>query len=147
MRIYEMDAQRVYTGNFRDLSPKDPIPRGWTHIAPPDLETGVAIFDGVKWFTRAERPAPVTASAPAEQRHITVGAFFDRFGDQKMAILSSTDPGVRALITDCTVREYIDLDDPQLPAGVTMLVDAGFTVDAETILSAPIEERERPTAA
>ncbi|GAB2799111.1 hypothetical protein GCM10027040_27700 [Halomonas shantousis] len=77
-------------------------------------------------------------------RHITVGAFFDRFGDQKYPILSSDNTQVKALITDCTVREHIDLDSATLPAGLQMLVDAGFTIDPEAVLSGAVQDSERP---
>lgn len=40
----------------------------------------------------------------AVPRHITVGAFFDRFGPMKWAILADTDPQVRAVILDASVR-------------------------------------------
>ena len=40
---------------------------------------------------------------------IYVGAFFDRFGDQKINILSSEDVVVQALIKDASVRQYIGL--------------------------------------
>lgn len=77
-------------------------------------------------------------------RHITVGAFFDRFGDQKYPILASTEAGVRALIMDCQVRRFIDLDNPQLPAGLALLQGVGFAIDAEAILTAQIQPGELP---
>jgi len=97
----------------------------------------VADYDG---SLALEDYAPIDTSP----RHITVGAFFDRFGDQKYPILSSADPNVKALITDCTVREYIDLDSSTLPGGLQMLVDAGFTIDPDAVLSAPVQDSERP---
>lgn len=82
--------------------------------------------------------------APPEHRHISVGAFFDRFGAAKYAILADTAPAVQALIKDASVRQFIDLDRVDLPAGLQMLVDAGHTIDPAAILSAPIESWERP---
>jgi DNA-directed RNA polymerase len=43
-------------------------------------------------------------------RLIDKGPFYDRFGALKMAILTNSDPGVRAIIMDLNVREYVDLD-------------------------------------
>jgi hypothetical protein len=80
-------------------------------------------------------PAPIT-------RFISVGAFFDRFGALKWAILADTNPGVQALIKDCTVRKYIDLDNPALPFGLDMLIAAGHAVDKVAILTAPIAASE-----
>ena len=38
-----------------------------------------------------------------------IGPFFDRFGATKMAVLTSTDAGVRAILQDIQVRKWIDL--------------------------------------
>jgi len=97
---------------------------------------GSTYADGV--FTA---PAPEPTPAP---RHISVGAFFDRFGSLKWAILADTNPGVQALIKDCSVRKYIDLDNADLPAGLSMLVSAGHAIDTTAILTATITEAERP---
>ena len=80
----------------------------------------------------------------ATPRHIAVGSFFDRFGAQKYPILASTNANVQALIKDCTVRAYIDLDNPQLPAGLAMIVASGFAIDPALIVSAAILDSERP---
>lgn len=88
----------------------------------------------------AEGQLPV----PIAQRYISVGAFFDRFGTLKHAILSDTTPPVMAVIRDASVREYIDLDNPELPAGLQILVDAGYAVDVLKILTDPIQPKERP---
>ena len=76
--------------------------------------------------------------------HITVGAFFDRFGDQKWPILADTNPAVQALIKDASVRAYINLDDPQVRTGLEMVVDAGHAIDVDAIITAPIQPGERP---
>lgn len=83
---------------------------------------------------------------PQEQKppHISVGAFFDRFGVHKYPILASTDPGVQALIKDCTVRSFIDLSRPDLPLGLGIITTAGFAINTDAILTNPIQEYERP---
>lgn len=86
-----------------------------------------------------DRPVPVVTPP----KHLSVGSFFDRFGQLKYAILASTDASVKALITDCSVRKYIDLDNVQLPYGLDMLIAAGFAIDKVAILTAPIGEGER----
>jgi len=88
-------------------------------------------------FTPPPPPAP-------EPRHITVGAFFDRFGSEKWPILADTNPIVQALVKDCSVRAWINLDDPQLDGGLAMLVDAGHAIDPAAIISAPVQPSERP---
>lgn len=92
-------------------------------------------YDGTD-FTRPVPPAPA--------RHTSVGAFFDRFGPLKWTILASSDATVKALIDDCSVRKYIDLDNPDLPAGLAMLEAAGYAIDASAILNMPALPKELP---
>lgn len=77
-------------------------------------------------------------------KYISVGSFFDRFGEFKYPILASTNPGVQALIKDCSVRNYIDLNRADLPLGLQMIIDAGFAIDSNAILNNPIQDNERP---
>jgi hypothetical protein len=81
---------------------------------------------------------------PPLPNHITVGAFFDRFGDQKWPILADTNPSVQALIKDASVRKWINLDDPQVLAGLQMVQAAGHGIDPTAIINAPIQPEERP---
>ena len=87
-------------------------------------------------------PVPVSDS-DTTPKHISVGAFFDRFGALKYPILASTDASVKALITDCSVRRYIDLDNVQLSYGIDMLIAAGYAVDKVAILTGEIADTER----
>ena len=41
--------------------------------------------------------------------YIDLGPFYDRFGDTKMAVLTSTDLGIAAIIRDVNIRKWIDL--------------------------------------
>jgi hypothetical protein len=77
-------------------------------------------------------------------RHLSVGSFFDRFGAAKWAILADTTASVQAVVRDASVRRYIDLDNPQLPAGLAVIAAAGHAIDAEAILTAPIAAGELP---
>lgn len=138
MWIYEKDALGVYTGNSKDAGPRDPIPKNWTHIAPPD-GPGYHIFDGHKWFTREEYPKP-PARGPKREAQITVGEFYDRFGEHKYEVLSSDDALVQAMIKDVSVRGHVNLDDPQLISGLQELTSRGFPIDVEQIIGRPIED-------
>jgi hypothetical protein len=86
-----------------------------------------------------EAPEPVPIPTP---RHITVGAFFDRFGEHKWPILADTNPSVQALVKDARVRTYINLDDPQVRAGLNMVVSAGHNIDVDKVILAPIKPNE-----
>jgi len=91
---------------------------------------------------------PVFVHAPVvpvpEVRRISVGAFFDRFGSAKWAILADATPVVAAVVRDASVRKYIDLDNPDLPAGIALLQQAGYDVDADAIIAAPVQPGEHP---
>lgn len=123
---------------------QEPIAGRGTDVAPPQ-ETGElrANWTGEVWVLREYAPPEAPTPTPA-LRHISVGAFFDRFGAQKYPILASSEPMVQALIKDCTVRTFIDLDRADLPMGLQMLVQAGFAIDPEAVLTAPILDNERP---
>lgn len=83
--------------------------------------------------------------APAESpRHISVGAFFDRFGPAKWGILADATPTVAAVVKDASVRKYIDLDNPDLPSGIALLQQAGHDIDQAAIITAPVQDSERP---
>ena len=78
-----------------------------------------------------------------EVRRINVGSFFDRFGALKYPILASSDLGVQAVIKDASVRSFIDLDDEQLMTGLNLIVQAGFELDPEQLVSGQIQAHER----
>jgi hypothetical protein len=97
-------------------------------------------FDGAK-FT-----APESSQQPPQpvNRWLSVGSFFDRFGAAKWSILADQSPAVQAVVRDASVRRYIDLDNPQLPGGLAVLISAGHAIDAAQIISAPVRDDERP---
>ena len=80
-----------------------------------------------------------------ENWRIYVGAFFDRFGSEKIAILSSEDAVVQALIKDASIRQYIGLRErrDELAQMIGVLVAKGFTLDAAAILDTEPTEDER----
>ena len=111
-------------------------PGVWVDCA--DVECGVGwSYDG----TAFHAPAPPEFAAP---RYISVGAFYDRFGAAKWGILADTTPGVVAVIRDASVRAYIDLDNPQLPGGLSILTAAGHVFDAAAVINDPVLDGERP---
>ena len=90
-----------------------------------------------------EQPAAV---APILWR-IDVGSFFDRFGDAKLAILSSENPVVKAMITDASVRQYIGLIERQEELtqmlGLMQARVPGIVLDVATILETEPTDAER----
>ena len=66
-----------------------------------------------------DTPAPVPAQ-PWEWL-IDIGAFFDRFGAAKMAVLTSADPGVQAIIKDTQIRKWIALNLPEVTQSISYI--------------------------
>ena len=107
-------------------------------IEAPDYEIAISRL-GMKYQDGKWVAGPLPVSAP---RHISVGAFYDRFGTAKWGILASADPGVTAVIKDASVRKFIDLDNPALPMGIATIQAAGFEIDGTTIIDAPVQPGE-----
>lgn len=87
-------------------------------------------------------PAPVN---PTTAWLIDIGPFFDRFGAAKMAVLTSTDPGVKAILADTQVRKWIDLQRPDVAQSVAYIgsVVAAVTPALQTaILTTPVTPEE-----
>ena len=83
--------------------------------------------------------------APAWEWLIDIGPFFDRFGAAKMAVLTSADAGVQAILKDTQVRKWLDLKLPEIASAVAYI---GTKVPAVTqglqqsILNTPVVETE-----
>lgn len=106
------------------------------------VEAGIGwAVDGDGFAPPEQPPKPEQPAAP---RHISVGAFFDRFGPLKWAILADGNPQVQAVVKDASVRDYIDLDNTDLPAGLALLQAAGHAIDPEVVVEAPIRPEELP---
>lgn len=94
-------------------------------------------YVGANYVTKDENGNDVAIEAlnPTGWK-IDVGAFFDRFGDEKLAILSSGDLQVQAVIKDASVRKFIDLHGRRsdLEMALNLLVAKGFSINPEAIL-------------
>ena len=65
-----------------------------------------------------ETPEPPAPAAPVWEWYIDIGPFFDRFGAAKMAVLTSSDAGVQAILKDTQVRKWLDLRLPEIDQSV-----------------------------
>lgn len=94
---------------------------------------------------RVVQEAPESEPVNPTEWLIDIGAFFDRFGAAKMAVLTSADAGVKAIIADLQVRKWIDLKRADVATGLQYV---GTVVSAVTaalqgeILTTPVEARE-----
>ena len=83
--------------------------------------------------------------APAWEWLIDIGPFFDRFGAAKMAVLTSPDHGVQAILKDTQIRKWLDLKLPGVAQSVAYVGTKVPTVTAElqdAILNTPVAPDE-----
>ena len=76
---------------------------------------------------------------------LDLGPFYDRFGAAKMPVLTSSDATVKAIIADCNVRKWIDLQNPDVANGLAYIgtVVAALTPAIQTaILTTPVTAEE-----
>ncbi len=95
-------------------------------------------------YTQLPDDPASTVSNPTEW-FIDVGPFFDRFGAAKMAVLTSADAGVRAILADIQVRHWIDLQRADVIEGLTYVGSkvASVTQALQTsILTTPVTPEE-----
>ena len=89
--------------------------------------------------------APIQEPAPPWEWFIDIGPFFDRFGAAKMAVLTSADPGVQAILKDTQIRKWLDLKLPEVAQSVAYIGTKVPTVSAElqsAILNTPVGVEE-----
>lgn len=65
-------------------------------------------------YTLLPEPAPTPEPPPVWTWYTDLGPFYDRFGVAKMAVLTSPDAGVQAIVRDCNIRKWIDLQNPEV---------------------------------
>lgn len=95
------------------------------------------------WRVVQEAPEPDAAN-PAEWL-IDIGPFFDRFGAAKMAVLTSADAGVQAILKDTQIRKWLDLRLPEVAQSVAYVGSKVPAVTAElqaAILTTPVASSE-----
>ena len=91
--------------------------------------------------------APEAPAAPADPcaHLIDLGPFYDRFGAAKMAVLTSTDAGVKAIMADVSVRKWIDLQRADVASSLAYIGSVVPSVDATlraAILTTPVTAEE-----
>ena len=88
---------------------------------------------------------PVQVPAQPWEWLIDIGSFFDRFGAAKMAVLTSSDVGVQAIVKDTQVRQWLDLKLPEIASAVAYVGTKvpGVTPELQqSILNTPVAETE-----
>ena len=106
-----------------------------------------AAYPGRWELVESAQPEPAAPAPDPTEWLIDVGPFFDRFGGPaKMAVLSSSDATVRALVTDLQVRKWIDLKRADVAQGIDLLISKSIPgLDAarkSAILNDPVQPVE-----
>ena len=123
----------------------------WDHIERIDTPAEQALGVGIGWgwdganFVAPAPTIPEPQPAPAWEWLIDIGSFFDRFGATKMAVLTSSDAGVQAIIRDTQVRKWLDLKLPEIASAVAYVGTKVPSVTQElqeSILNTQVEEKE-----
>ena len=84
-------------------------------------------------------------TVPVWQWYIDIGPFFDRFGSAKMQVLTSSDPGVQAILKDIQVRKWIDLKISEVQQSLIYVASKVPEVTEELqdyILNTPVADHE-----
>ena len=94
---------------------------------------------------RTVHDEPIPESQKPWEWLIDIGPFFDRFGATKMAVLTSSDVGVQAILKDTQVRKWLDLKLPEIASAVAYIGTKIPVVTQElqqSILNTPVAETE-----
>lgn len=128
------------------------IQNEWDHIeridTPAELALGVGIgwgWNGTTFVAPPAPPEPEPAPPPVYQWYIDIGPFYDRFGATKMAVLTSADTGVKAILSDLSIRKWIDLKRADVAQALQYVGSVIPSVTPElqsTILNTPVADIE-----
>ena len=89
-------------------------------------------------------PVPPVVVDPCEWL-IDLGPFYDRFGSAKMAVLTSADAGVKAIVQDLNIRKWVDLQRADVASGLAYVGSKVPSIDATlqaAILTTPVTVEE-----
>ena len=84
-----------------------------------------------KWRLADDQPQPEPTPTQVWEWYIDIGPFFDRFGAAKMAVLTSADVGVQAILKDTQVRKWLDLRLPEIEQSVQYIASKVPKLTAE----------------
>jgi hypothetical protein len=107
--------------------------------------SGTNVSPGWTWDGNAFSESTVIEADPPWKWYIDIGPFVDRMGSARIAVLTSTDPTVKALVQDFQMRKWIDLQNAQVSEGLAYI---GSVVTSVTpalqaqILTTPVQLTE-----
>jgi hypothetical protein len=98
-----------------------------------------------RWRIASNQPPESPQPSPVWAWYIDIGPFFDRFGPAKMAVLTSNDAGVQAILKDTQIRKWLDLKLPEVAQSVAYVgskVPAVTPALQQSILNTPVQDAE-----
>lgn len=98
-----------------------------------------------RWRVSPNQPPEPSLPSPVWTWYIDIGPFFDRFGAAKMSVLTSTDAGVKAILSDTQVRKWIDLRRPDVAQSIAYIASVVPSLTAElqdSILNTAVSPEE-----
>lgn len=120
-----------------------PSPLGANWTATSTAGIGWTYSGGV--FTPPPAPAPLPVPADPCAWLIDIGPFYDRFGAAKMPVLTSADATVKAILSDVSIRKWIDLKRTDVASSLAYIgsVVPSLTSNLQTaILTTPVAAEE-----
>lgn len=118
----------------------------WDHIEPASGGVGPGWgWSGGQFVAPPAPPAPPPAEPTAYEWYIDIGPFYDRFKSAKLAVLTSNDPGVRAIIADLNIRKWVDLARTDVSSAIQYVGTQvpALTAELQTeILATPVADHE-----
>jgi len=105
-----------------------------------EVELGWGYVGGV--FIAPVVPPPPPPPPNTTEWFIDLGPFYDRFGSVKMAILTSQDVGVKAVIADLNIRAWVNLKASAVNDGliyIHYIIPELTTELINTILTTPVD--------
>ncbi|SDZ94245.1 hypothetical protein [Marinobacterium iners] len=137
---YGLDGNKVFTGEAREFMFRDPVPRNFVNVPPPQGD-GFHVWDGRKWFTVSEYPDPNLAYE-SESVRWPLKDFRMRFTpNEKIALYQAAETNImiKVFIDDLAATPVVAQDDPDLNKGVAYVVAQGIiTIErARKILDNP----------
>lgn len=151
-----MEYALIKNGLVKNICVSEPenigiIADDWDHIERIDTPEIQPLGVGIGWgwngsaFVAPPSPPAPPPEPPVWAWYIDIGPFYDRFGAAKMAVLTSTDPGLKAILSDLNIRKWVDLKRPDVAQALSYV---GSVVPAVTpamqsaILSTPVADIE-----
>lgn len=87
-------------------------------------------------------PVIVPKPDPEWLWYIDIGPFLDRFGAAKIPLLADSNATVKAIVTDCLSRKWVDLKRPDVALAIDALINLGHNVDKAVILDSAVTSAE-----